>query len=336
MPCNELIEKLVRKTLQSGLPVIDLGKLTEPDGVRSVAADFRSVYSEIGFGAIVNHGIPDTLLTELFAASRQFHTQSLHTKMRVALNSAHRGYIPINTSTDVNSTLADVNKPNQSESFMMMREDLPDSIPVTNGTYLAGANQWPELSGFRDTLTRVNEQFTTVATALLHIVCAALKVDSSHLVPAFDCPTTWLRLLHYPPMPHQRDQDLYGSAPHTDFGCLTLLAQDDVAGLQVQTPDGEWLTVEPDRQALIVNVGDMLHRWSNGILKSTPHRVVNRSDRERYSCAFFFDPYVDTVVAPLQECINDCGQATFKPVHFGEFLRAELEAAYQQHQTTSL
>ena len=253
--------------------------------------------------------------------------------MEVALNSAHRGYIPINTSTDVNSKLAEVKQPNQSESFMIMREDTADSAPVTSGAYLAGPNQWPALSGFQETLTEANTQLSAVARQLLEITCVALNVNPSQLLPAFDCPTTWLRLLHYPPQPPIAD--LYGSAPHTDFGCLTLLVQDEVAGLQVKTADGDWLKVEPDRSTLIVNIGDMLHRWSNGILKSTPHRVVNSSGRERYSCAFFFDPYVETIVKPLDECVGVAQPALFEPVHFGEFLRAELEAAYKQRQTNS-
>ncbi len=327
--------------MNNGLPVIDLGLLNQPNGLQSVARDFRAAYSDIGFGAIVNHGISETLLAALFDASRQFHAMPLQSKMKVALNSAHRGYIPINTSTDVNSKLDDVKLPNQSESFMIMREDSPDSLPVVSGAYLAGPNQWPELAGFRETLTHANSQFTAVARQLLDVACVALNIDPSRLHPAFAYPTTWLRLLHYPPRPHTSasrsnttsvNDGLYGSAPHTDFGCLTLLAQDNVAGLQVQTDNGDWLSVEPDNKALVVNVGDMLHRWSNGILKSTPHRVINQSGRERYSCAFFFDPYVDTVIAPLDECITETQMARFKAVHFGEFLQAELEAAYQQHQ----
>ena len=320
--------------MQNSLPIIDLDCLGKPNGLQSIADDFRAAYSEIGFGAVVNHGIPDTLLTDLFNASKQFHALPLDTKMQIALNPAHRGYIPINTSTDVNSKLTDVKQPNQSESFMMMREDASDSIPVKADVYLAGPNQWPALSGFREILTEANEKFSAVARKLLEVTCAALEVKSSRLMPAFECPTTWLRLLHYPPQPPPKNQkeDLYGSAPHTDFGSLTLLAQDSVAGLQVQTSNGDWLDVMPDRETLIVNVGDMLHRWSNGILKSTPHRVINRSGLERYSCAFFFDPYVDTIISPLEECIEEEKSARFSPVHFGEFLRAELEASYKQHQ----
>jgi len=320
--------------VQNKLPTIDLDRLNAHDGLQSVATDFRSIYSDVGFGAIVNHGIPQSLLSALFNASRQFHNLPMQAKMEVALNSAHRGYIPINTSTDVNSKLAEVKQPNQSESFMIMREDTADSTPVTSGAYLAGPNQWPELGGFQETLTEANTHLSAVARQLLEIACVALNVNPSRLLPAFDCPTTWLRLLHYPPQPPVAD--LYGSAPHTDFGCLTLLMQDEVAGLQVKTADGDWLKVEPDRSTLIVNVGDMLNRWSNGILKSTPHRVINATGQERYSCAFFFDPYVDTIVAPLDECVSAERAALFKPVHFGEFLRAELEAAYKQHQADSM
>ena len=316
--------------MQTTLPIIDLGKLAKPNGLQSVAIDFLAAYSNTGFGAVINHGISATLLSALFDASKQFHALPLQNKMQVALDSAHRGYIPINTSTDVNSKLAEVKQPNQSESFMIMREDAADSKPVMSGAYLAGPNQWPELPGFRKTLTNANAEFSIVARKLLEVACTSLNVKPSRLLQAFECPTTWLRLLHYPPQ--VPNEGLYGSAPHTDFGCLTLLAQDNVAGLQVQTTNGDWIDIEPDREALIVNVGDMLHRWSNGILKSTPHRVINRSGAERYSCAFFFDPYVDTVISPLKECIDTEEKAIFAPVHFGDFLREELEASYQQHQ----
>ncbi len=269
-------------------------------------------------------------MTALFGASKQFHNLPLHTKMEVALDSSHRGYIPINTSTDVNSKLTEVKRPNQSESFMIMREDTANSMPVLSNAYLAGPNQWPQLAGFRETLTEANVKLSVLARQLVKITCIALEVDPSRLLPAFECPTTWLRLLHYPPQPPV--SGLFGSAPHTDFGCLTLLAQDEVAGLQVQTATGDWLDVAPDRNALIVNVGDMLHRWSNGILKSTPHRVINRTGQERYSCAFFFDPYVDTIITPLDECISEHLPVRYEPIRFGDFLRAELEAAYIQHQ----
>ena len=171
-----------------------------------------------------------------------------------------------------------------------------------------------------------------MAQRLLTIAATAIGVSTEQLPPLFDPATVWLRLLHYPPSPPHSPDDLYGSAPHTDFGALTLLAQDDVGGLQVLAPDGKWLNVPTIPGALVVNVGDMLQRLSNGILKSTPHRVINTSGKERYSCVFFYDPYVDNSIEPLPQCIISNPPAQFDSLHYGEFLRTELQAAYVQHQ----
>ncbi len=313
------------------LPVIDLGALQNENGLAEVADQFFSAYSQLGFGAVINHGIDSEIIDSLFVASKAFHDQPLNKKMKVALDENHRGYIPVNTSTDVNSTLAEVTKPNQSESFMMMREDATDSHPVVSAAYLAGSNQWPELAGFKESVVAYNTALSALGRKMIEIACHAIGVQPSRVLPAFDCPTTWLRLLHYSTQNSLSPDDLFGSAPHTDFGAITILAQNQVAGLQVKSPQGQWIDCPVIENAFIVNVGDMLHRWSNGLLKSTPHRVINRSGQQRYSCAFFYDPYVDTVVTPLDECVATGESAQFASVHYGDFLRAELEAAYQQH-----
>jgi isopenicillin N synthase-like dioxygenase len=167
------------------------------------------------------------------------------------------------------------------------------------------------------------------------VIARALGADEAAFAAAFDPPTTWLRLLHYPPQPPTSPDDLYGSAPHTDFGCITLLAQDDAGGLQVMTPAGEWVDAPPLPGSLVMNVGDMLHRWSNGRLRSTPHRVINRSGRERHSCPFFYDPSLRTEIAPLPSCTGPGSPPRFESVVFGDFLRAELRAAYQRHEANN-
>jgi isopenicillin N synthase-like dioxygenase len=268
----------------------------------------------------------------VFKASADFHALPRSEKMRIALDANHRGFIPINTSTDRNSKLAKVTKPNQSESFMMMREAGPDDREVRAGAYLAGPNQWPEgLAGFRAAVTAYNDALCGLATRLVRLIGRALGADPDGFAAAFEPPTTWLRLLHYPPQPPAAPGDLYGSAPHTDFGFITILAQDEVGGLQVKTPGGRWIDAPPIPGSFVMNVGDMLHRWSNGRLLSTPHRVINRSGRERYSCPFFFDPNVTTEIAPLPSCCGPEAPPGFPPLVFGDFLRAELEAGYQTH-----
>ena len=305
------------------IPRIDISEIEEKEFSRTLLQDFFSAYNKYGFGYIINHGIEKTLIEQLFQVSKQFHSQPLSEKMRVALDHNHRGYIAINTSTDVNSKLADVKKPNQSESFMMMREDkseLPD-------VYLSGPNQWPKLENFKEVLEKYTFNMTKLGRNLMRLALLSSGVKDLSVMQSLDTPTIWLRLLHYPPISKNSPSDLYGSAPHTDFGCLTILAQDDIGGLQVQTREGEWIDVPKLEGSFVVNVGDMLSRYTNGLLRSTPHRVINKSGKERFSCPFFFDPHTNAVVQPLK----GTGKPKFSPINFGEFLREELEASYEKH-----
>lgn len=323
---------------KSRIPVIDVSALYSDDDsqLEALVHEFYRVYSTVGFGYIVNHGVASELVQHVFAASERFHALPHEQKMSVELSHLHRGFIPINTSTDVNSTLAEVTHPNQSESFMVMREDLPDAPQVIAGDYLAGANQWPALDGFQSDVMDYHDAMTVLAQKLIGIVSKALDAESA-LLSAFETPTTWLRLLYYPPLNDETEdsalanQGIYGSAPHTDFGCLTLLAQDEIGGLQVQSLEGDWIDVPRIPGAFVVNVGDMLHRWSNGRLRSTPHRVINSSGLARYSCPFFYDPNVLTNISPLRSCVTDEKPALFDSINFGEFLRSELTAGYEHH-----
>ena len=305
------------------IPKIDISEIEEKEFSRTLLQDFFSAYNKYGFGYIINHGIEKTLIEQLFQVSKQFHSQPLSEKMRVALDHNHRGYIAINTSTDVNSKLADVKKPNQSESFMMMREDkseLPD-------VYLSGPNQWPKLENFKEVLEKYTCNMTKLGRNLMRLALLSSGVKDLSVMQSLDTPTIWLRLLHYPPISKNSPSDLYGSAPRTDFGCLTILAQDEIGGLQVQTREGEWIDVPKLEGSFVVNVGDMLSRYTNGLLRSTPHRVINKSGKERFSCPFFFDPHTNAVVQPLK----GTGKPKFSPINFGEFLREELEASYEKH-----
>lgn len=292
----------------------------------TLARAFHDIYSTFGFGYLSGHGINPDLLEAVFDASRAFHALSLEAKMQIALDRNHRGYIPIGTSTDVTTDLAEVTKPNQSASFMMMREDATHDPAL----YLSGPNQWPALEGFRDVLETYHATMCELGERVMRLALMAAGADNLDFMEAFDPPTTWLRLLHYPTRPADAPPDLYGSAPHKDFGCLTFLAQDAVGGLQVLTPQGDWVDVPYRPGTFVVNVGDMLHRLSNGRLRSTPHRVINRSGRERYSCPFFYDPHVTATIAPLP----GTGARSFPPLNFGDFLRQELEAGYEAHQDT--
>jgi isopenicillin N synthase-like dioxygenase len=266
------------------IPKIDISGIKDKEFSGSLLQDFFSAYNKYGFGYIINHGIEKPLVEQLFQVSKDFHSQPLSEKMKVELNHNHRGYIAINTSTDVNSKLAEVKKPNQSESFMIMREDTSELPNV----YLSGPNQWPALKGFKEVLENYTSQMTKLGRNLMRLALISAGVKDLSIMQSFEIPTIWLRLLHYPSIPKNSPSDLYGSAPHTDFGCLTILAQDEIGGLQVQTREGKWIDVPKVKDSFVVNVGDMLSRLTNGVLRSTPHRVINKSGKERFSCPFFF------------------------------------------------
>ena len=300
------------------IPVVDLATRDEA----ALIGQFEAAYAISGFGYLINHGIDQTLIDAVFEASRRFHAMPMADKQRIAVNRSHRGYIALGSSTDVTTDLATVTKPNQSASFMMMREDAAADPAV----YLSGPNQWPDLPDFRPVLETYHSAMCQLGQRMMALALRAAGAELDFL-DAFEPPTTWLRLLHYPPRPPEAAADLYGSAPHRDFGCLTFLAQDPVGGLQVQTPQGAWVDAPYRPGSFVMNVGDMLHRLSNGHLRSTPHRVINRSGQSRYSVPFFYDPHVSAEIAPLP----GTGAPRFEPLNFGAFLRAELEAGYEAH-----
>lgn len=312
------------------IPVIDLAALGPGSGPqagrRVIAEQFDRACSEVGFAYIVNHGVPDGVTAAAFEASQRFHAQALQAKQKLAMNTFHRGYMGYATSTIVTSSVEKAVRPNQSESFMMMHELDNDDPEVLDGKPLAGPNQWPaDLPGFRTAVRTYNNSLETLARRLLGIV--ELALDTPDLHRHFEKPTTFLRMLHYPPQPDAIDRQ-YGSAPHTDYGFITLLAQDDNGGLQVQNDAGEWIDAPPLANSLVVNIGDMTARWSNNRWRSTRHRVINRSNQDRYSIPFFFDPHMDTVVECLPACVSADRPAGYEPVCYGEYLMHRLDANY--------
>jgi isopenicillin N synthase-like dioxygenase len=309
------------------LPIIDLAPLAEGvPGMRRVAAALADAFERIGFAYIVNHGVPAGLIEDAFAASRAFHALPVDRKLAIRMNAWHRGYMPFASSKIVTSTIQKATRPNQSESFMLMHEVPPDDPRIAAGVPLAGPNQWPDdLPGFRSAVTAYDTAMQGLARRFLPIFEQALGLADATLAPLFRRPTTFLRMLHYPPQPPDSPDDLFGSQPHTDYGFITLLVQDDAGGLQVRTRDGSWMDAPPVPGSFVMNVGDITQRWTNDRFVSTPHRVRNFSGRDRYSIPYFFDPDMDALI----ECIAAAGQAPrHAPVEFGAYLMSRLDANY--------
>lgn len=148
-------------------------------------------------------------------------------------------------------------------------------------------------------------------------------LDTSIFVDFCKDPLAALKLLHYPPHPTTKDELQFGAGAHTDFGAITLLLQDDQPGLQVlNRATGDWVDVPPNRDAYVVNVGDMLDRWTKGEYKSNVHRVINLSGKDRYSAPFFFDGNLDCVIKPLD------GSVGGESYTVEEYMRSRYKAVY--------
>jgi isopenicillin N synthase-like dioxygenase len=317
----------------AAIPIVDIAGLADPGSAaaRTAAAALCRAYESLGFAYVAGHGVAPALIEAAFAASAGFHASPPARKQALAINRFHRGYMAIATSTIVTSTVARVTRPNLSESLMLMHEVAPDAAGY--GRELDGPNQWPDwLPGFRPAIAAYTAALEAVARRLLDAFTIALDLPAGHLAPMFAKPVTFLRLLHYPPHPPDAADDQFGSAPHTDYGCLTLLAQHGVEGLAVRDPAGAWIEAPPRPDTFLLNLGDLMPRWSNGRFRSTPHRVVNRSGRARYSIAYFFDPAMDAVIDCLPTCCGPTAPPRHPAMRYGDYLMERLDRNYAYRQ----
>ncbi len=312
------------------IPIVDLQGSLDADAPLSQqnARALFEALSQIGFAYIAGHNVAPATRDAAFAASRDFHASTLAQKQSLAINAFHRGYMGMASSTIVTSTVAKVTRPNMSESLMLMHELPADDPGLLAGLPMQGANQWPDwLPAFKPAMLAYVREVDALGRHIVRLIALALGLPATALDHHFDHPTTFLRALHYPPQPPAEDEQI-GSAPHTDYGIITLLAQDDSGGLQVRPRGGDWIEAPPIPDTYVLNVGDMLQRWTNGRLVSTPHRVINRSGGDRYSLPYFLDPSMDTLIECLPTCTDAAHPPQHPPVRYGDYLLERLNRNY--------
>ncbi|MCF6777206.1 hypothetical protein L3V83_11595 [Thiotrichales bacterium 19X7-9] len=314
------------------IPILDFSSIkNEVPRYDELAKSFYDAYSTLGFGLITNHGVNKSLIDQLFQQMQAFHALPEAIKMKYKYTQYLRGYLPGNISTLKSSTLANVTKPNQSESYMILNEALTEKEKFyLDQTPFGGVQIWPEeLPKFQKVAQNYYQALINLSEHLVKILALALKLPEDYFKAYFSQPNIFFRMLFYPPRPIDTPSDVYGSAPHTDYGCFTLLLQDSIGGLQVKDTDDTWIDVTTDQYTFILNTGDMIERWSNGTLKSTPHRVINKShNKPRYSVPFFYNCNLDTIVQPLATCISTDHPALFEPVNYGDALTNKIITNY--------
>ena len=313
--------------MSGALPVIDFAGFAEdlPDEARqrTIAAQIGAACRESGFFALTNHAIEAGLIDDAFAMAQHFFDLPIAQKQKIAIarSPCHRGWF-----AHGEEVLAKIEQPqgDYKEGLKIGRDLPPDHVRVKTALPLHGANQYPEerdtLIGFRATMDALYGACEALSRQLMQAFALSLDLPPGHFDRWLSEPMATLAPLRYPPM--QQAAELSAGA-HTDFGCLTLLFQHDVPGLEIETATG-WQAVPLLEGAIIVNIGDMMERWTAGLYGSTVHRVVNRSSNTRHSMAYFFDPDPDADLTPLP----NCGASATPPLTALDHLLTKIDASF--------
>ena len=280
------------------LPVIDIAPLMRRGDVaarNAVAAQIEAACRSTGFFYVRGHGVADDVIRQLDIASRRFFALSNEAKQAIAMEHggrAWRGWFPL--EGELTSGVPD------RKEGLYFGVELPPQHPRVRARWpLHGANLWPnEVPELRPAVEAYMRATIRAAHALMEGIALALGLDADYFARTYTAePTVLFRIFRYPPQ-RLADDRQWGVGEHTDYGLLTLLAQDEHGGLQVRTPSG-WIDAPPLAGTLVCNIGDMLDRLTGGWFQSTRHRVRNTSGHERLSFPLFFDPDFAARIEPL-------------------------------------
>lgn len=318
--------RTARLTAFKEIPVIDLGPLVEgtPGGVRHVADQVGRHSTEVGFFYIANHGVAQVLIDEVLTAARRFFVLPDEQKMKIRVNRLHRGFVNMGQAV-----LSQNAKSDFKESFVWGLELAPEDPDVRAGKALMGPNVWPdEIPELRAAVDRYFKAIIQSGLTLLRAIAVSLALPEHFFTERYRKPLARGAVIHYPPQPAWMPEDQFGTSSHTDYGCVTLLWQDEVGGLEVRNKAGEWIPAPPIPGTFVINLGDFMARWTNDRFASTAHRVVNRSGRERFSMPVFFDPDHDTVVECLASCQGPEDPPRYAPTTCGAYIKSRFDDVF--------
>jgi len=308
------------------IPVISIAGLTDgrPDAVAAAAAAIRQASEAVGFFYVKDHGVPPALRQRALEQAKAFFALPEDAKNAVQVNRRHRGYIPVGAAKMYGKGKADLK-----ESFKWGLE-LPETDPdVAAGKPLVGPNQWPaHPPAFRAALYEWFQAMMGCGDRILSAIAVSLGLRADFFAASYRKPISRGGVIHYPAQDPQSPEDQFGVAPHTDYGCLTLLWQDDTGGLQVRTRAGEWVAARPIPETFVINIGDLMARWSNERFVSTPHRVVNASGRDRYSMVVFHDANGDTAIDPAAMNLPSGTASLHPPVRASDYIAGRFAEAF--------
>ena len=280
----------VRSTSDQAIPVIDITPLRDGSKPTAVAQALLAASRDLGFIYINGHGIPDEVITTARGCALDFFHSAEQHKRRCTISDKHRGWLSQGGAKMQDEMAADLK-----ESYIWGYQDDAGETPCDHD--LRGPNQWPDfVPGMESAALDYFDHADRVARYLLRGFALGLNLDTDFFLRNSEFPLTRASFVYYPGQAASSEEPAFGVGPHTDFGLLTVLCQDHVGGLQVENANGEWIEAPPIPGTLVVNVGDLLERWTDGAFRSTPHRVINSSAEERLSLVLAFDPNPETMI----------------------------------------
>ena len=319
----------------TSLPVIDIGAMFggSPKERRELAREVHVACRQTGFFYIANHHVPREMITDQFRWAKLFFDLPLDEKLDIAMKKSPTaaGYEPLGAQRlDSQDASAEVAPPDIKETFYCGMELADDHPWAVRRIRNFGHNQWPAaLPGFRVQMIAYWRAMAELGNRVLALLALSLDLPEDWFVPNFDYPTASVRLIKYPPHPQDAQFNQIGAGAHTDWGGITILAQDSSGGLEVRNAIGDWIEATPVPETFVVNLGDLMARWTNGIYKSNMHRVKNSvSGGERYSVPFFYGPRPDAVIAPMPGCAADDRPQRFATCTAAEHMTEMFRRSY--------
>lgn len=288
-----------------------------------VADELGRSFEEFGFAVIRDHGIPQDLIDRAEALSKEFFAlpEAVKKAYKIDGGGGARGYTPFGIEKAKDARVFDL------KEFWHVGRELPAGHPLAE--YMA-PNVWPgEVAGFRETFSALYSAFETAGARVLEAIALHLGLPRDWFAATVEDGNSVMRLLHYPPLTSADAEGAIRAAAHGDINTITLLLGAEEAGLELLDAQGQWRAIDVPEGALVVNIGDMLDRLTNGRLRSTTHRVVNpvgaAAYRARYSMPFFLHFRPDFTIRTLPECIDPARPDDHpEPISSHDFLQQRL------------
>ncbi|KAF5367327.1 hypothetical protein D9757_010112 [Collybiopsis confluens] len=310
------------------IPVIDLSNASSPDPAQRLALAEKIRDACVN---VTNHGIPERYVIDALEAVKPFFALPTPSKMEFDIHKStnFKGYTKIlGEKTDPNGK----GPGDLHEGFDIGWEQLDQqSFSSRDDGEMSGSNVWPDLPGFKEAVLTYYHAVVQLGLKLFPLFALALDLPENFFEDKTTKPAAIMRLLHYPPQPPvivDDDGSGIGIGAHTDYECFTILWQDNVSALQVQTTEGKWIDAVPIPGTFVLNIGDQLARWTNDVFKSTVHRAINKSGLERYSIPLFYGVDYDVPLTPIASCISSDMPAKYEVITAGEYVRHRLQETY--------